>query len=169
MSSARGRKPLIAPRTFDLNDLIRKTVSCFSMYVGDHATIESPPCTTLPLFRGHSDTIERATTALLGYSLRCLREQPGTISVRTGIRFFPGIKRPGTYTFLEISDTGTDVSALERRATIEDSESIMHAVMHAVIDHEGDLVIRCTTGHYITTLLLSAERNISGKRARDAQ
>ena len=171
MSRARdpARQPALvrSPRTFDLNRNIRETTKHFRDYAGTNAIISTSLAAPLPLFHGFSDTIERATTALLCYSLRCLNKQPGIIGIKTGIRYFPSVEHPGTYTFLEIFDTGASVDQRIRRQTIKDSESVLVAVMNAVKEHDGDIDIQPVHDGYLTTLLLSAERNISGKRPRD--
>lgn len=154
------------PRHFDLNQVIVESAEHFRSFVGDHATLTIDLAPALPLFLGDKDAVARSLTALLCYSLRCLSEATGTILLRTGIRYVPNVQNPSTYTFIEIYDTGTAVNAVSRRRAIEDTESVLVAVSEAISIHDGAILIERKSEGYLTSLLFSAKRTITGKRRK---
>src|SRR6202045_1490047 len=117
-----ARRQILEPRNIDLNHTVTETLSLLEKVIGSNVEIKSTLAPHLALVSADPSQVEQILMNLC-FNARDAMPQGGSLSIETGNTVFDDeycaiqpLARPGRYTMLSVTDTGTgmDAATLDR-------------------------------------------------------
>jgi two-component system cell cycle sensor histidine kinase/response regulator CckA len=117
-----ARRQILEPRNIDLNHTVTETLSLLEKVIGSNVEIKSTLAPDLALVSADPSQVEQILMNLC-FNARDAMPQGGLLSIETGNTLFDDeycaiqpLARPGRYSMLSVSDTGTgmDAATLDR-------------------------------------------------------
>jgi len=124
---AAGRAPVSA-ESLDLSVVAFLAANALEAALPEGATLRTALARNLPYVRGDADQLRQVISRLVSNAVEAIEDEGGWVTIRTGVReiataaegvWFSRPLAPGSYVFLEVSDSGRGMDAETRRRMFE--------------------------------------------------